>query len=156
MKKSFKSPPFVQCNKNTKHKLVCGFTLIELLVVIAIIGILASVVLASLNSARDRGSNAAVKADLHGIRNQAELVYDITKSYDTVCGNQNVITAINHALLVGGDAGTVATRCNDSATAWAANVMLKTPEDSNSYWCVDSAGVGKAEPNELNGALSCQ
>jgi prepilin-type N-terminal cleavage/methylation domain-containing protein len=59
-----------------KSYLQKGFTLIELLVVIAIIGILSSVVLASLNSARGKGGDAAVKSNLSGIRAQAELMYN--------------------------------------------------------------------------------
>lgn len=50
-----------------------GFTLIELLVVIAIIGILSSVVLASLNSARAKARDARRLSDLHQIRNALEL-----------------------------------------------------------------------------------
>jgi prepilin-type N-terminal cleavage/methylation domain-containing protein len=58
-----------------------GFTLIELLVVIAIIGILASVVLASLNSARVKGSKAAALEDMHNIQVAMEVLYSSTGLY---------------------------------------------------------------------------
>ena len=44
-----------------------GFTLVELLVVIAIIGILSTVAVVNLNSARDKAKVAAVKSQLAGM-----------------------------------------------------------------------------------------
>jgi prepilin-type N-terminal cleavage/methylation domain-containing protein len=58
-----------------------GFTLIELLVVIAIIGILSSVVLASLTSARARSKDTAIKTQLAQVRSQAELFHTLHGSY---------------------------------------------------------------------------
>jgi prepilin-type N-terminal cleavage/methylation domain-containing protein len=61
-----------------------GFTLIELLVVIAIIGILASVVLASLNSARKKSRDARRVADIKQIQLALELYFDSKSTYPDV------------------------------------------------------------------------
>ena len=60
-----------------------GFTLIELLVVIAIIGILSSVVLASLNSARLKSRDARRLADIKQIQNALTLYFDSAGAYPT-------------------------------------------------------------------------
>ena len=61
-----------------------GFTLIELLVVIAIIGVLSSVVLASLNTARGRANDARRISDLKAIEIALALYYDNNGAYPII------------------------------------------------------------------------
>ncbi len=80
-----------------------GFTLIELLVVIAIISILSSVVLASLNSARTKGQDAARISNVKSLRTALELYYDTYGTYpQSPVGNGDVILSdatLNAALV---------------------------------------------------------
>ena len=131
-----------------------GFTLIELLVVIAIIGILSAVVLASLNSARNKGADAAIKSNLANARAEAELFYDGGATYDGVCAtagtniigdNLNAVAAITGGTYVVDDTANVSATvpvCHDSAAGWAAASATKT--GTPAAWCVDSTGVSQA------------
>jgi prepilin-type N-terminal cleavage/methylation domain-containing protein len=75
-----------------------GFTLIELLVVIAIIGILSSVVLASLNTARTKGQDAARISSVKSLKTALELYYSTYGTYpQSPVGNGDVI--LNDATL---------------------------------------------------------
>ncbi len=126
-----------------------GFTLIELLVVIAIIGILASVVLASLNSARAKGADAAIKANLANVRAQAEIVYDTDADYDDVCANTQVAGALTAATTAGGNGGA----CADAVGSWSMWAGLKgTTTDA---WCVDSNGVSKQITKPVAAIVTC-
>ncbi len=138
-------------NLNRINSLNRGFTLIELLVVIAIIGILSSVVLASLNQARTKGADAAVKSNLNNMRSQAELYYSSNgDSYGnfavntcptvvtagSIFNDSNIIKAIASALAAGGNG----TRCIATPSTYAISVGMKTTGQS---WCIDSSGVSK-------------
>jgi prepilin-type N-terminal cleavage/methylation domain-containing protein len=82
---------------NKKQK--SGFTLIELLVVVAIIGILSSVVLASLNSARTKGQDAARMADVKSLKTALELYYNTYNTYPQLVGFGNGATYLDDTTL---------------------------------------------------------
>ena len=137
-----------------------GFTLIELLVVIAIIGILSSVVLASLNSARDKGADAAIRGNIGGIRAQAELFYDNNNTYGVLntsglfindAPSRNAVAAADSAN-GGGTAPVGAVATTASSTGWAASAALKT--NSAIWYCVDGQGYAGTTTTALGGTQS--
>jgi prepilin-type N-terminal cleavage/methylation domain-containing protein len=157
-----------------------GFTLLELLVVIAIIGILASIVLASLGQARTSASDAVIKSELKQLLTDDQYFYALNAQFPTfyltpetcfqtasrattaASGNAPVLALITEISGIISAAGNVSNggglntaTCASSATLnwpaiWAVSVPLKT--DPSKSWCVDS--TGRAE--QITGAVTGQ
>jgi len=135
-----------------------GFTLIELLVVISIIGLLASVVLASLNGARTKARIAKAQQDLQQIEVALTLL-----NHDTgfgpgpgvpktlaQCGTTITISDPNETYLDIASAGLVATDGN-FGSKWNGPYMDVMPTDpwGNRYWFDEDYAC-------TNGVIGCE
>ena len=128
----------LKCSKTRCQYGRRGFTLIELLVVIAIIGILATIVLASLNGARVKANDVAIKSNLDNARAAASLYYDNNNQvYTGVCTSPTGIAPLISGAISSGSPSTPV--CNESTNAWALEAQLKA--NPTTYWCVDWTGT---------------
>lgn len=135
-----------------------GFTLIELLVVIAIIGILSSVVLASLTTARTKGQDAAVQQQMSSMRSQAELYYSsqspntygtapTTAGSCTAGASANLFGGTNGlTTLLGGQLASQSKDCGTNGTAWSVAAVVPSGGSTatGNAFCVDSTGVSRS------------
>ncbi len=131
--------------------------MIELLVVIAIIGILSSVVLASLNVARSRGADAKVKAQIASARASAELYFDKNGGYNGTAGDvaSDCTAAAGDTMFQDVDSGMVqytdaatnypvgtTIRCSSTAITYVISASLASNSGGADpdFWCVDASG----------------
>ena len=138
-----------------------GFTLIELLVVIAIIALLSSIILASLDAARNKGASGAVEATMKQFANQA-AIYRASNSYGSSVSTCSagvfadpVIQSQEVEILANSATGATLSCYTDSAgSTYALSVSaLKT----GGSWCIDDSGDIGAKTAQLSGGKAvCQ
>ncbi len=137
-----------------------GFTLIELLVVIAIIGILASVVLASLGSSRAGAKDASAKASMTSLRSNMESYNsdNSRNSYQDACSDPTVMNLLSAVQNQTGNPP-VCTVSPDYVSYTAYDLL-----GDGQYFCIDSTSfsgeigttlTAGTDPGNYNDGVQC-
>lgn len=117
-------------------------------VVLPIIGILASVVLTSLNTAREKANDAAIISTLKSAQFEAETYQKAhSGNYLGLCQDPRM----KQILTPWREDAVVEYNCNDAVGGWATESLLTTGE----FFCVDHTGVAKTHPESIGRIASC-
>ena len=120
-----------------------GFTLIELLVVVAIIGMLSSVVLASLNGARKKGRDARRLADLKQLQTALELYFSDNNAYPISTSQASAPTALADL------SPTYITAVSDDPLGGSYHYVYKS-DAGGSFYCIGAIMEGNAPVSTCN------
>lgn len=135
-----------QMGGGTRWVLIILFVIIG----IAIVGILSSVILASLNVARIKGQDAIIKSTMANLRVQSLLFEDRTGTFKDFCRDPESINILKKISITGVTSNSYV--CNDDEKNWA----ISNPLTSDGYWCVDSSEKGpQIISTQLDKQTSC-
>lgn len=132
--------------RKVSRKDLSGFTIVELLVVVAIIGLLSSVVFVNVKGTRFKANDAVVKSHMHQIRNEAEMRFSETESYDEVCNDDDntlsdagLFMTLERAIKENNGNQDVSCYESGSKKYFAvSSPLLSLPGKS---WCIESVGL---------------
>lgn len=125
-----------------------GFTLIELLVVVAIIGLLSTLAVVALGSAREKARDSKRLADLKQVQTALELYYTDNNAYPVVAAPGQALGAGNYECL--NSAGFAATGC---ASPYMGDIPVD-PVAAQSYVYTSPTGTSYTVDATLEGNVN--